>query len=468
MAVTEERTEHRTGAPTRLRLVLGSGATELALPGNIPLLDLLPAVLAKLGRGLADQGVVHEGWVLQRLGEAPLDETRTPTELNLLDGETVYLRPRSDQLPPSDWDDLVDGVAEQVRGRTDVWTARLSRWMLVAAAGAALAASLALVAASGVNVLDLALAAGFAIVLLAGAAVVSRVMSDPVTATVLAGMAFGYALLAGWQVPAALDPASGSAPRLAATCLAGLAALAVGLAVVADAAMIFAGAIGFLLLVLVPTLIAALSPLSGEQAAAIGMVVTVLLGLFVPATAFKLGGLTLPALPNTVEQLQEDIDPIPYRFVVDRGVATAHYQTALYLALGLAHLVLAVIVVASGNGWGLIFTAVFALLLFLRSRHLGGAVQRWAILVPGAVIVALELLTLASGESPFIRVAAIWAPLLMVALGLLAASVTLPHRRLRPYWGRAVEIFETLAGLALLPLLLQILGVYAWMRGLAG
>src|SRR5437588_2843864 len=56
VAISEERTEHRTSAPTRLRLVLGSGTTELALPGDVPLLDLLPAVLARLGNGLADQG----------------------------------------------------------------------------------------------------------------------------------------------------------------------------------------------------------------------------------------------------------------------------------------------------------------------------------------------------------------------------------------------------------------------------
>ena len=32
----------------------------------------------------------------------------------LFDGDTVYLRPREDALPPLDYDDLVDGVAERV------------------------------------------------------------------------------------------------------------------------------------------------------------------------------------------------------------------------------------------------------------------------------------------------------------------------------------------------------------------
>lgn len=468
MAISDERIEHRTSAPTRLRLVLGSGTTELALPSDVPLLDLLPAVLAKVGHGLADQGADHEGWVLQRLGEAPLNESRTPTELNLLDGETVYLRPRSDQLPPVDWDDLVDGVAEQVRGRVGVWNPRLSRWMLVAAAATVLLIGLALVWIGGPTVPSAALAGGFALVLLACAGTVSRVVRDPVTATVLAGVAVCYALLAGWFGPLVIDPAAGPAARLAGACLAGLAALAIGLAGVADAALIFVGALTFLLLLVVPALIAALSPASGPQSAAVGLVFTMVAGLFVPVTAFKLGGLTLPALPATAEELQEEIDPVPFQLVVDRGVATAGYQTALHLAMGSAQLVLATVLVFGGGTWPLITAAVVALSLFLRARHLGGAVQRWSVLVPAGLTVVLVLLSIGAGEDPFTRMTAVWSPLLVVALGLLVASVKLPERRLRPYWSRAVEILESIAAISLLPLLLAVLNVYHLMRGLAG
>jgi type VII secretion integral membrane protein EccD len=440
----------------------------LALPGDVPLLDLLPAVLARLGHGLADQGVDHEGWVLQRLGEAPLDESRTPAELNLLDGETVYLRPRSDQLPPVDWDDLVDGVADQVRSRTDVWTPQRSRWMLVTAAAAALLTGFGLVWISGPSVPSAATAVGFAVVLLVFAAVVSRVVRDPVTATVLAGVGFAYALLAGWFGPEVLDPGVALAPRLAGVCVFGLAALAIGLAGVADAALLFVGALTLLLLLVVPVLIAALSPASGWQAASVGLVLTVVVGLFVPVTAFKLGGLTLPALPTTAEQLQEDIDPVPYQLVVDKGVATAKYQTALHVALGAAQLVLAAVVVSHGAAWTMILAAVFALVLFLRSRHLGGAVQRWSVLVPAGLTVVFELLRIGAGSDPFTRMTAVWSPLLVVAMALLVASAKLPERRLRPYWGRAVEIFESMAAISLLPLLLAVLDIYHLMRGLAG
>src|SRR5690606_22673142 len=44
----EERVQHRTPAPVRLRFVLGSRATDPALPAHAPLVDVLPAVLPVL------------------------------------------------------------------------------------------------------------------------------------------------------------------------------------------------------------------------------------------------------------------------------------------------------------------------------------------------------------------------------------------------------------------------------------
>ena len=50
---------------------------EVAVPAQAPLADLLPALVGYLGGDLADAGLEHGGWVLQRLGDAPLDEDRS-------------------------------------------------------------------------------------------------------------------------------------------------------------------------------------------------------------------------------------------------------------------------------------------------------------------------------------------------------------------------------------------------------
>jgi type VII secretion integral membrane protein EccD len=464
----EERNQHRTTTPTRLRLVVGSGSVELALPSDVPLLDLLPAVLARLGPAIAEEGVGHEGWVLQRLGEQPLDEARSPAQLHLLDGETVYLRPRSDQLPLVDWDDLVDGIAEEIRTRSNIWTPRKTRWMLLAGAAAVLLIGLVLLVGTGRGELTAAFGGVAAAVSLLCAAVVSRVRRDPVTATVLAGVGLCYATTSAWFSIVALDPPAGLAVRLAAATLAALAAIVIGLAGVADAALLFVGALLCVVLLAVPSVIAVVGPADSQQAAAIGLLLSVVVAMFVPASAFKLGGLTLPALPTSAPELQEDIDPVPYQLVVDRTAAAAGYQTSLHCAVGAAQVPLVVVLASGGGMWPLVTAAVVALLLLLRARHLGGAVQRWSMLVPAGVTVTVEIFVLAHGQPLFVRLAEIWAPSLVVALGLFVASDKLPNWRLRPYWGRAVEIFETLTAVALVPLLLAVLNVYALMRGLAG
>jgi hypothetical protein len=59
-------------------------------------------------------------------------------------------------------------------------------------------------------------------------------------------------------------------------------------------------------------------------------------------------------------------------------------------------------------------------------------------------------------------------PVVLAAGLLLLGGERLPGKRFRPYWGRAVEIFELITAIAVLPILLQVLHVYTFMRNLAG
>jgi hypothetical protein len=66
------------------------------------------------------------------------------------------------------------------------------------------------------------------------------------------------------------------------------------------------------------------------------------------------------------------------------------------------------------------------------------------------------------------RVLFVFLPAFAAGVVLLLCGQRLPGRRLRPYWGRMVEILETVTAIAVVPILLQVLGVYVMMRGLAG
>src|SRR5215213_7569702 len=181
----------------RLTVVAPSSWADVALPVHVPLADLVPVLVRNADPGLADAGVQHGGWVLQRLGEPPLDEDSTPAGLGLLDGETVYLRPRDSTIPAYDFDDLIDGVAAGMRDRTGRWTRGMTRWLFLGLSLAALAVGvLALV--QGGPAAPRAVAAGLVTaVLLFGGMVASRALGDPVAGVLLGLAAVPYAALDG-------------------------------------------------------------------------------------------------------------------------------------------------------------------------------------------------------------------------------------------------------------------------------
>jgi len=68
----EERPPAGVDDLCRLNICGPARRVELAVPAHVPLIDLLPAMIGHLGQNLADAGLEHGGWVLQKLGEPPL------------------------------------------------------------------------------------------------------------------------------------------------------------------------------------------------------------------------------------------------------------------------------------------------------------------------------------------------------------------------------------------------------------
>ncbi len=70
-------------------------------------------------QNLADSGLAHGGWVLQKLDDAPFDPASTPSQSGLRDGDLIYLRPRMAQIPDMVFDDVPDVVATGVKSGRD-------------------------------------------------------------------------------------------------------------------------------------------------------------------------------------------------------------------------------------------------------------------------------------------------------------------------------------------------------------
>jgi type VII secretion integral membrane protein EccD len=466
----QEQAQHRSTLPGRLRFMLGDQVTDLILPPDVPLGELLPAVLRRFGSSSVEQGAEHEGYVVQRAGDPPLSEESTPAELGLLDGETLHLRPRAGQLAPIDYDDLVDGVAEQVRDHPGAWTTARSRWLLLLSSGATWGVGLLVLVLDGGSAVMCATMAGAAALALLGAAgLLARAAARSATATMLAASAVVHAAVASGLAVEAVDQSTSWLVRLAGAGVGALVALVCGLVLIADAGLLFAGALAAVLLALIPLMMVVATGLSTPEVAAIGLVLTLIAGLFVPGLAFRLGGLTLPMLPTNSDELRQDIDPVPHEVVVKRGRAVIGYLSALYLGSGVAQVLLVVLFLPAQGTFAFIFNAVLVPLLLLRAAHLDGVLQRWAIVVPAGVasvtVVARMVRGGLNGPEVLVR---IWLPIIVIGAGLIVAAQYLPGRRLRPYWGRIADILESLSAIALLPLLAGVLDLYRYAHGLGG
>ncbi|WEH43411.1 type VII secretion integral membrane protein EccD [Streptomyces sp. AM 2-1-1] len=465
-------TDTRAAHLCRLTVHAPGRVVDLAVPADVPVGDLLPTLVGYAGDDLEESGLEHGGWVLQRLGEPPLDPELTLDALALRDGETLHLLPRAEALPEVRLDDLVDGISSTLTRQPHGWSPDAGRRLLNGLATATLLLGLVLIALPGGPAGRRALAAAVAgLLIAAGAGVASRAVGDGAAAATLGLMAGPYLALAGWLVPGGELAGPDGHEVLGARLLAASAAAAGGsvltLAAVGvrpalflgSAIVALAGALGAVLMTT-----AALRP---AQAAAVVAVVFVLFGGFVPSLSFRFSGMRMPPLPGNAQQLQEGIGPYPAADVRERAIVADGWMTALFAAVGTVGLVCLTALSLAGTLAATLTAAVLALLLLLHGRGLGNVWQRLALTGAGAAGAALLLLAAAVRISSTDRLVLL-AGLLATAAVIAIASWTVPGRRLVPYWGRAAELLHSTAAIAVLPLALWTLGVYDFLRSLNG
>ncbi|WP_433190333.1 type VII secretion integral membrane protein EccD [Actinoallomurus sp. CA-150999] len=454
----------------RLTVRAPAKTIDLAVPADVPVADLLPAVLGYGGDDLGETGIEHEGWVLQRLGGPPLDEDATLESLDLHDGDTLYLRPRTEALPEVLLDDLVDGISTTMKDSPYGWSPKASRRLLRGLAVFVTLTVLAVLALPSGPVEQRVVAAGAAaLLLLAGAAAASRAVGDAASAALLGVMAGPFLILAGFLLPGGRLSGPDGFEVVGARLLAASAAEAGGavlaLALVAAYTSLFVGAT---VLAVAGALAGALMMVAGfppEEAAAVVALLAVVFGAFVPAMSFRLSGMRMPPLPTNPDQLQEGIEPRSPKAVAARAVLADGWMTGLYGTVGLACTACLAALAHQEDLAQLVFAAALSLLLVLHSRGLGNVWQRLFMALPGAwgaaTIIAVEVARTGSTGRLIIAVA-----LMGVTAALMIAGWTVPGRRMVPYWGRAAELLQSLVAISMLPLTLWVLGVFGELRAI--
>lgn len=468
-------TDSAVAESCRLTVRAPGVSVDLAVPADVPVADLLPTLLRYVGEEAEEAGLDHAGWVLQRIGDAPLDEETTLVRAGLADGDVLYLRPHTQALPEARLDDLVDGIAETVGRRLHTWSPAAARGLLVGAAVATVVTALVLVfwpgTTTGSGGSRAALAAVVGLLLLAGAGSASRAVGDRVSATALGLLVAPCMAVVGWVLPGGDLTGPDAAQIVGARLLAAGAAGAGGAILTLAATAVGAPSLLATAMVAVATALAGTlmgySGLSVPAAVAVVATVMVLAAGAVAPFAFKLAGMSMPALPSSAAQLQEGIDPYAGAEVAARTELAGRWVTALFAATGTIVAAALTVLAESADLPEVLTGLALSLLLLLHCRGLVHIGQRLTLAVPGVLGLLLMARAWAVASDANGRVV-VFVVLLAVAAGLVTASWMVPGRRVLPYWGRGAELLHTALAVALLPLSLWVAGLFGWLRGLFG
>ncbi|GGN18993.1 type VII secretion integral membrane protein EccD [Actinoplanes campanulatus] len=459
------------GGPNLARVTIAAPERrmDVALPDNMLVAELLPHLLRHAEGGLGETGDLGGGWVLRRATGAALEPHRNLTAQGIRDGELLHLKPVREDWPELAYDDVVEVIASGSRRAGRAWAGAATRDTGLAITAVALLMGLAGLAFTGPQWRTPGvIAIGVALALTVGGVLLSRAFRDAGAGAVVAAAGLPYAFFGGaWLImPGDAGFLDTGAPGL----LLGSAALLVlsllGHTGVAGLPRLFVAGIAASL----TGLLAALLSIAGITAAgAAAVALTTAIGLLpaYPVLAGWLGRLPFPELPSRAEEILAD-KPTPRRSDVFAAVVRAsEVLTGLLLSTAICSVVSIVYLTAQRpdiSGVLLIVAAVAALLL--RARLLPMPRQRVPLLVAGLTglaVLGLGAAYHADGRSPGMLLLAGAGVAAVIAL---STALVFSRRQPSPYLGRAADVFDVVAIMALIPLACAVIGIFGSIRGL--
>ncbi|PXY17187.1 type VII secretion integral membrane protein EccD [Prauserella sp. PE36] len=453
---------------SRVTVVAPRTRIDVALPADVAVADLLPMLLEMAKEVTPDGGARHGGWALAKLGDAPLDPSRTLASLGIIDGELLQLRKRNENPPPPLYDDVVDAIAEAEPDSFRPWTKETAQRIGHIAGGIALVlAALALFFGGplyGGNGIAVAITAGVtAIACVAVGATLAKAYQAESTGVLIAAagglpLAFvsGFYIVPDVSVRANLLLASALVVVVAAVCI-----LIMGTGITTFIAAATAGVFG-LIAFLVGTLIAHPAPGIAAGTAAVALAGISML----PRATIWLAKLPLPHVPGTAEELKEDSGYPDYSSIERRTSVAHNYMTGLLVGCGAVTAISAMITASAPEIWGVITAVVATLVLLLRARTYANGSQAVALLTTGLFSAGGILLAWMWSEDATGRLLWVFGTLFLLAAAALVLGVVFPNQRFSPPMRRTVEIIEAICIASVLPLALAVMGLYSTLRHL--
>ena|SRR5215472_1232407 len=480
------------GELCRVTVVAPRMRLDVAVPHEVPLAHLLPTLLWHSGEQLAEQGLPHGGWALQRAGEGPLDTGLTMAALGVRDGDILYLRTREGAAPAPVFDDTADAITSTLRERSRRWSHSDSRIAALCAIGVLLTAGAfalavaggligaghagtvdgagtsavsTVVVSTGTKLVIALISACVAAAALLGAAAASRAFADAKLATVIALGGLPYAFIAGLLALPGLTGSTGvvTAPAFLVGSTVFLIAAAFGVAAIGHAASMATGAVAAGFTGVAGGLVAVATSAAGGAAAVVSLAL-----IATPAIApiaYRVAKLPRPVVPASPEELRQRPEPPEFADVPRRTVAADRMVGAFVCATS-AVTVAAVAIMLRQPGWAAPALAALASgLLLLRARLFAGIVPRAWLLGAGLLSLVL-LICIEARRWPISAVTAV--AIAVASASALVAWASSAPRRPSPPLARTVDLTELIATIATVPVALDVLGVFHAVRALGG
>ncbi|MFJ5122800.1 type VII secretion integral membrane protein EccD [Kitasatospora sp. NPDC088548] len=475
----------------RVTVVAPNSRIDVALPEDVPLADIYPEVLRLSGQTQPDG--VPTGFHLVRRDGTVLDSGLPLAAQQVRDGDLLSLRPFAESLPPAVYDDVADAIATAVEADRRFWSPELMRAFGLIGAGVLLALlGFALWFSDlrhDMHGLPGVLSGVTAVVLTALAGVRARVYQDAYAALALGLGALPHAMIGGsgviavahpWDGPGRLQFLTGCvAVLVVAVLLAGLLPEKDAL-FVAAAFLAAAGALATFAAVLLPG-----TP-AGHVAAVTGVAAVAVIG-FLPGLSARFARLPVGfSAPGQTRTRSRDYDEEAGRAEAVQYERIAHqarrgHEVLVGLVGGCAAVIVGACAVLGFTDE--LFPQLLALALglatMLRARLFRYTAQVFSLTIAGLLGLSLLIIGLSLHTSLFILKAAgstdvdlrtIWlaASIAAGAALLTAIALVVPRLGVSPFWGRILDLVDSLTLMALVPLALAVLDIYHLVRGATG
>lgn len=472
----------------RVTVVAPDSRIDVALPEDVPLADIYPEVLRLSGQTQVDGAPT--GFHLVRRDGTVLDSGLPLAAQQIRDGDLLSLRPFAESLPPAVYDDVADAIASAVAADRRFWGPELMRSFGLVGAGVLLTLlGFALWFADlrhDMHGLPGILSGVIAVVLVTFAGVRARVYQDHEAALALGLGALPHTLIAGSGIIAVATTGDGPGRlQMLVGCVAMLvvSVLLVGLLPEKDSVFVassFLAAAGTL-----ATFAAVLLPETPATDIAAVTAVTAIAAIgFLPGLSARFArlpvGFNAPGQTSTrgaafAEEASRS-ETVQYERIAQQ--ARRGHEVLVGLVGGCAAVLIGACAVLgfSDRMWAELLALTVGISTMMRARLFRYTGQVFALTIAGLTGLGLLILGLSLHTPKFILAATsttsvdlrtTWlaASIAAGAAILTGIALVVPRVGVSPFWGRILDMVDSLMLISLVPLALAVLDIYGLVKG---